>query len=132
MRAFQATCQEPLQGVIPPENTRPVRVCREDDSRCGVLTVRRRRLTTQGGQPLGVIQHPFEWCDGDGAVAPTTGERCFLERPSLHADLFQLCVDTCAPAVPDSLHILLLEHRGAHTAQRLRWPEHVRAVWRPP
>ena len=37
-----------------------------------------------------------------------------------------------AQAFPDSLNILLLDTSGAHTAQRLRWPENVRAVWLPP
>jgi transposase len=132
MRDFQATCQEQLQGVIPPENTRPVRVFSEDESRCGLLTVRRRRLTAQGVQPIGVIQHTFEWFYVYGAVAPTTGERFFLELPYLNADMFQLFVDDFAQAFPDSLNILLLDNSGAHTAQRLRWPENVRAVWLPP
>jgi hypothetical protein len=32
MRAFQATGQEPLHSVIPPEHTRPVRVFSADES----------------------------------------------------------------------------------------------------
>jgi transposase len=132
MRDFQATCQEQLQDVIPPENTRPVRVFSEDESRCGLLTVRRWRLTAQGGQPIGGIQHTFAWFYVYGAVASTTGERFFLELPDLNADMFQLFVDAFAQAFPDSLNLLLLDHSGAHTAQRLRWPENVRAVWLPP
>jgi transposase len=37
-----------------------------------------------------------------------------------------------AQAFPDSWNILLLDHSGAHTAQRLRWPENVRSVGLPP
>jgi transposase len=128
----QATCQERLQGVIPPANTRPVRVCSPDASRLGLLTVRRRRLTAHGVQPIGVLQHTVEWFYVDGTVAPATGERFCLERPSLNADLFQLFVDAFAPALPDSLNILLVDNSGAHTAQRLQWPENVRGVWLPP
>jgi transposase len=109
-----------------------VRVFSQDESRCGLLTVRRRRLTAQGVQPIGVIQHTFEWFYVYGAVAPTTGERFFLELPYLNAEMFQLFVDAFAQAFPDSLNILLLDNSGAHTAQRLRWPENVRAVWLPP
>jgi hypothetical protein len=65
-------------------------------------------------------------------VAPTTGERCCLERPYLHADMCQLFIDALAQAFPARLHILLLDHSGAHTAQGLRWPEHVRDAWWPP
>ena len=68
--AFQATCHERLQRVIPPTNTRPVRVFSQDESRFGLLTVRRRRLTACGVQPVGPVQHVFEWFYVYGAVAP--------------------------------------------------------------
>jgi hypothetical protein len=38
-----------------------VRVFSQDESRVGLLTVRRRRLTACGVQPVGLIQHTFEW-----------------------------------------------------------------------
>jgi hypothetical protein len=128
MRDFQATCQEQFQSVIPPEHTRPVRGFSADESRCGVLTVHRRRLTACGVRPVGTVQHVFEWCYVDGAVAPTTGERCFLEWPYLHAETCQRFVAAFAETFPDRLNSLLLENRGAHTAQQLRWPENVRCV----
>jgi hypothetical protein len=37
------TCRERLQRVIPHENRRPVRGFSQDESRFGLLTVRRRR-----------------------------------------------------------------------------------------
>jgi transposase len=104
----------------------------QDESRFGLLTVRRRRLTARGVQPVGPVQHVFEAFYVYGAVAPTTGERFFLELPYLNADAFQLFVDAFAQAFPDSLNILLLDNSGAHTAQRIRWPEHVRSVSLPP
>ena len=30
------------------------------------------------------------------------------------------------------MNILLLDNSGAHTAQRVQWPDHVRPVWLPP
>jgi transposase len=85
-----------------------------------------------GVQPMGVIQHTCAWCSGYGAVALATGERFCLELPYLQADRLQRFVDAFAQAFPASLNNLRLEHRGAQTAQRLRWPEPVRCVWRPP
>jgi putative transposase len=107
-------------------------VCSQDESRFGLLTVRRRRLTACGVQPVGLIQHVFEWFSVDGAVAPTTGERFFLEWPYLNADMLPLFIDALAQTFPDSLTILLLDHSGAHTAQGLHWPAHVRYVRLPP
>jgi putative transposase len=71
--------------------------------------VRRRRLTAAGIQPVGSIQHVFEWFYVYGAVAPTTGERFFLELPSLNAETFQLFLEAFAEAFPESLNLLLLE-----------------------
>jgi transposase len=109
-----------------------VRVFSQDESRFGLLTVRRRRLTACGVQPVGRVQHIFECFYVYGAVALTTGERFFLELPYLNADMFQLFLDAFAQAFPDSLNILLLHNSGAHTAQRLRWPDNVHGVWLPP
>jgi hypothetical protein len=129
---FQATCGARLQEVIPPANTRPVRVFSQDESRFGLLTVRRRRLTARGVQPIGSVQHIFEWCYVYGAVEPTTGDRFFLEWPYLNAEMFQLFVDAFAQAFPDSLNLLLLDNSGAHTAHKLTIPENVRLVYLPP
>jgi transposase len=107
-------------------------VCSQDESRVGLLTIRRRRLTARGVQPVGRVQHVFEWCYVYGAVAPATGERFFLELPHLNADMFQIFLDEFAQAFPDSLNLLLLDNSGAHTAQRLHWPDNVRGVWLPP
>lgn len=104
----------------------------QDESRFGLLTVRRRRLTAWGIQPVGPVQHVFEWFYVYGAVAPVTGERFFLELPYLNADMFQLFLDAFAQAFPDSVNILLLDNSGAHTARRLRWPDNVYGVWLPP
>jgi transposase len=98
----------------------------------GLLTVRRRRLTARGVQPVGTVQHIFQWCYVYGAVAPTTGERFFLELPYLNAEMFQRFIDAFAQAFPDSLNLLLLDNSGAHTARHLIWPENVRCVWMPP
>jgi transposase len=81
---------------------------------------------------VGRVQHVFEWFYVYGAVAPTTGERFLLERPYLNADMFQRFLDACAQAFPDRLNLLLLDNSGAHTAQRLCWPDHVYGVWLPP
>ena len=104
----------------------------QDESRFGLLTIRRRRLTAHGVQPVGPIQHVFEWFYVYGAVEPTTGERFFLELPSLNADMFQLFVDAFAHAFPDSLNILRLDNSRVHTASRLTLPANVRLLVLPP
>jgi hypothetical protein len=98
----------------------------------GGLTGRRRRLTACGAQPVGLLPHPCAWGYISGAVAPTPGERLFLERPSLHADTFPLFIDAFAQAFPDRVNSLRCDTSGAQTAQRMRWPAPVPPVWLPP
>jgi transposase len=50
----------------------------------------------------------------------------------LAAEMFQLVVDAFAQACRDSLNLLLPDHSGAPTAQRLTLPENVRLVFLPP
>jgi transposase len=109
-----------------------VRVFSQDESRFGLLTIRRRRLTARGVQPMGTVQHVFKWCYVSGAVEPTTGERVFLELPSLNAEMFQLFVNAFSQTFPDRLNILVLDHSGAHTSSRLTLPKHVRLLFLPP
>jgi hypothetical protein len=132
MADVPATWRERRQQAMPPENMHPVRVVSQAESRVGLLTVRRRRLTARGVQPVGAVPHLLAWLSVYGAVAPTPGERCFLERPYRNAESFQLCINACAQAVADSLNILLLDHSGAHTAQRLTIPANVRLLCWPP
>jgi SAM-dependent methyltransferase len=124
--------QREIQQAIPPKNPRPIRVFSQDESRFGLLTVRRRRLTAHGVQPIGAVQHVFEWFYVYGAVEPTTGERFFLELPYLNTEGSQIFADAFAAAFPDSLNLLLLDNSGAHTAQRLLLPANVRLVFLPP
>jgi hypothetical protein len=89
-----------------------VRVCSHDDSRVGLRTLRRRRLTARGVPPIGPLQQVFEWWYVDGAVEPTTGARFCREWPYLHAEMFQLFVHPFAQAFPDRRNLLLLANRG--------------------
>ncbi len=130
--AFQATCADQLRAVIPSDNTRPVQVFSQDESRFGRLTVRRRRLRARGVQPIGTIQHVFQWFYVYGAVAPASGASFFLELPYRTSQMFQLCLDELAQAFSESVNVLVLDKRGGHTAKRLMVPENVRLVLLPP
>lgn len=65
-------------------------------------------------------------------MAPTTGERFFLELPYRNAENCQILIDLFAEAFPDRLNLLRLDNRAAHTAQRLTIPANVCLVFLPP
>ena len=56
----------------------------------------------------------------------------FLTFPRLKSTPFPRFLDAVAQAYPDSLTILILDNRGAHTAKRLTIPPNIRFVLLPP
>jgi hypothetical protein len=103
-----------------------------DESRLGLQTVRRRRLTARGTKPVGRYQHRFDNFYLYGAIAPASGDGYFLGLPTLTADGFQLFLERLAAARPTTLNVLLVDNSRCHTAQELQIPSNVRLVFQPP
>jgi transposase len=103
-----------------------------DESRLGLQTVRRRRLTARGTKPVGPCQHRFDNFYLYGAIAPGSGDGYFLGLPKLNADLFQLFLDRFAVARPETLNVLLVDNSRCHTAHTLQIPSNVRLVFQEP
>jgi len=130
--AFQEQAAERLRGVVPPDTTRSIKVFAQDESRFGLHTIRRRRLTARGVQPVGISQHDFQNFYLYGAVGPTTGNDFFLELPHLDSTNFQVFLDAFAAAYPDTLNLVMLDNSRCHTAKAVRVPDNVRFVFLPP
>ena len=116
----------------PPAASLPIRVWVEDESRFGLMTVLRRRLTLRGVKPVAAYQHQFDFIFLYGAVAPATGDSFFLELPCLDPEHFQIFVDAFGAAFPDSLNLVVLDNGSFHTTPKLRLPNNVRFVHTPP
>ncbi len=132
MTTFQATFPERLAAHLPAERTKPVEVWAYDESRLGLHTVRRRRITARGTKPVGQLQQRFVNCYLYGAIAPASGDGFFLGLPKFNADLFQLFLDKFAQARPHTLNVLLLDNSRCHTAQEVRIPENVVLLFQEP
>lgn len=103
-----------------------------DESRLGLHTIRRRRLTACGTKPVGTVQQRFENFMLYGAIAPRSGDSYFLGLPTLTAALFQRFLDEFAQAHPHTLNVLLLDNSRCHTAQVLQLPSNVILLFQPP
>jgi transposase len=110
----------------------PVAIWAMDESRLGLQTVRRRRLTARGTKPVGTCQHRFDNFYLYGAIAPSSGDGYFLGLPKLNADVFQLFLERFAAARPDTLNVLLVDNSRCHTAHTLQIPPNVRLVLQEP
>ena len=132
MTSFQATFPERLAAKLPVEREKPVEVWAYDESRLGLHTIRRRRITARGTKPVGQLQQRFANCYLYGAIAPASGDGFFLGLPKFNAAHFQRFLDEFARARPHTLNVLLLDNSRCHTAQELRIPEHVVLLFQEP
>jgi transposase len=123
---------ERLAAKLPPERSKPVEFWAYDESRLGLHTIRRRRITARGTKPVGQLQQRFSNCYLYGAIAPASGDGYFLGMAKFNADHFQRFLDEFARARPDTLNVLLLDNSRCHTAQDLRIPENVVLLFQEP
>lgn len=115
-----------------PRPGQPIRVWTQDESRFGLITILRRRLTLRGVKPRAPYQHERQSFWLYGSVEPLTGESFFLELPGLNAPLFQVFLDHFARDAAAALNLMVLDQAPAHISQELRRPPNVRFVFTPP
>ena len=89
-------------------------------------------MTACGVQPVATLMHQCEHFSLDGAVEPTPGAPCLLERPSLTSRACPCWVDGFAAAFPESMQIVVLDKGAGHTATAVRGPANVGPVLLPP
>lgn len=104
----------------------------QDESRCGLQTIRRRRITARGVKPVGTLQQGYANCWVYGCIAPASGQHFFLLLPSLNADQMQIFLDEFAQAHPTTFNIMMMDNSGAHKAKQLRIPANISLVFQPP
>lgn len=106
----------------------------QDESRFGLQTIQRRRLTLPGIKPICPFEQAFENFWLCGVVEPNTGEAFVLELPATDGDCLQVFLDQFAAAhvqEPREVHAVLMDNGGAHHAKALRWPERVVPIYLP-
>ena len=129
---FQTTFTERLEAHLPAERTKPVKLWACDESRLGLHTIRRRRITARGTKPVGQLQQRFTNFYLYGAIAPASGDAYFLGMPTFNADHFQRFLDEFGQARPDTLNVLLVDNSRCHTAHELRIPENILLLFQEP
>ncbi len=110
----------------------PLRLFACDESRFGLLPIKRRRLTRRGVKPVQRFRWRFDYSYLYGAVEPKTGKHFLLEMPSLNSLCFQVFLDEFAAAYRESLNVVVLDNGAFHKAHYLIVPENVILVFLPP
>ncbi len=134
MRAFQETLGQQIEALPRQAEaaTLPLELWAMDESRFGLHTVRRRRITLRGIKPIGRYQHDFDNFYIYGAVAPRTGDGYFQARLALNSTQFQAFLDDFAAARPHTFNVLILDNARAHRASDLKLPANVALIFQPP
>jgi hypothetical protein len=123
-----------LQGVAEAHPGARRRLWVQDESRFGLHTVARRRLTLRGVKPVCPFQQDFESFWLCGALEPLGGISFVLELPATDTLCLQAFLDRFAAAHardPGEVHVFLLDNGGAHHAKALRWPPRVVPLFLP-
>jgi len=137
VETFRESLEETLRVAVPERvpaegEERPIRLFSQDESRFGLITVQRRRITLKGVKPVGTFQQQFESFYLYGAIEPVSGESFFQEGEKCNSATFAEYLKGLSNAFPDSLNLLLLDNGRHHTAKTLEVPENVRLVFLPP
>lgn len=104
----------------------------QDESRFGLMPIKRRRITRSGVKPIQKQRPAYRSYYLYGAVEPKTGERFLLERESLDSDGFQDFLDGFSDRFSESLNVLILDNGQFHKAKSLSIPDNVRLLFLPP
>ena len=135
MAQFQSTLSAQLHARVDSAQQHGYpqwRLWTQDESRCGLLPLVRRRITARGVQPLLSSASHFESLYLYGAVEPLTGASFFLALPLLNTQGFPLFLDHFATTDPHSFHLPLLDNGAFHKAKALRSPTNVGLLFFPP
>jgi transposase len=108
-----------------------IRYWSQDESRMGLHTVQRRKLTGKGIKPHGKVQWDLIYLWLYGAVEPQTGAGFFYEFTHLDTVCFEKFLELFAAAYPLDLHILQLDNGGFHSSLNLNIPENVILLFQP-
>ena len=135
MTEFQATLAEEvtaLHSAQVPHTALPLELWAADESRFGLHTIQRRRITVRGVKPIGQYQHEFTNFYVYGAVAPRTGDGYFEAHAAFNALTFQGFLTDFGAARPETFNVLILDNARVHHAADLTLPPNVALLFQPP
>ena len=104
----------------------------QDETRVGLHTTRRRRITYRGVKPKGIDQNEYSNFYIYGAISPFTGENFFYDFNVLDGVCFEAFLREFSKEYPHTLNIIVLDNASAHTTSKIKIPENVKLVFQPP
>lgn len=109
-----------------------VRYWCQDETRLGLKTIERRKLTLKGIKPRGIYQWQFDYYYIYGLVEPLSGHSFFYEFTNLNTTCFQAFLEKFSQEFNHEMHLIQVDNAPCHTAKKLQIPENIIFFFQPP
>jgi transposase len=103
----------------------------QDETRFGLKTIQRRRLTLKGIKPVGKVQWQYKTFYLYGVVEPKSGESFFFEFCHLDTICFEKFLELFSEAYPEDLHIIQVDNGSFHSSLQLHLPDNIILLFQP-
>ena len=121
-----------LESTTPNQAKNGLKYWCQDETRIGLKTIERKKITARGVKPIGLVQWNFKAYYLYGAVAPQTGESFWLEFSHLDGQCFQIFLDNLAAEYPEHLNVVQLDNGKFHHSSQLKIPDNILLLFQPP
>lgn len=123
-----------LENIATPclERYSTIRYWTQDESRFGLKTITRRRITLKGVKPRVKVQWQFNAFYLYGVVEPLTGEVMIQEYNRVNAENFQQFLNDFSRQYPHDCHVIQTDNASFHRSNDLIMPDNVMLLYQPP
>ena len=111
---------------------RRIRYWTQDESRFGLKTVTRRRLTLKKVKPLVQVQWLFKAFYLYGLVEPLTGQCMIQTYERVKSENFQQFLNDFSQQYPTDFHVIQTDNARFHCSNDLVMPDNVMLLYQPP
>lgn len=109
-----------------------IRYWTQDESRFGLKTITRRRITVKEVKPLVKTQWSFKSFYVYGIVEPLTGEIMIKHYDRVNSSNFQEFLDNFSKKYPHDFHVVQVDNATFHRDQSLVMPDNLMLLYQPP
>ena len=121
-----------MESISPKPAENGLKYWCQDETRIGLKTIERKKITALGVKPIGKVQWNFKAYYLYGAVAPQTGESFWLEFSHLDGMCFQMFLAQLAETYPAHLNVIQLDNGKFHQSSSLKIPDNILLIFQPP
>ena len=134
LKNLKKTVPSSLSEIVSPclERYSRIRYWTQDESRFGLKTLTRRRLTLKKVKPLVKVQWQFKAFYLYGVVEPLTGECMIQPYDRVNTKNFQQFLNDFSQQYSTDFHVIQTDNARFHCGDELIMPDNVMLLYQPP